>query len=165
MIRRTLGLLIFVGFIGTVSGCFDLGPKQPEIPANPGPASGDKEHTLDYWGKVREVMSQKATRTDTMQQVAVMLRRQADTIRRLPIDGVDRELYETANTVAHYQEKQLKAADAASYNAASLRADPELSNTYKDAGMHLTAAVEALKALRGKLSARYGVQFPPIEDK
>jgi hypothetical protein len=163
--RRTLVLALFVGFAGTFVGCFDLGSKQPETAANVGPASGDKEHTLEYWGKVREVMSLKAARTDTIQQVAVMIRRQADTMRRLSIDGVDRELYETANTIAHYQEKQLKAADTASYNPAILKADPELSKTYIDAGQHVAATMEVLKALRGKLSARYGVQFQPIDEK
>jgi hypothetical protein len=163
--RRTLGQALLVGVVGTIVGCFDTGSKQPENLANVGPATGDKDHTLEYWGKVREVMSQKAARTDTIQQVAVMVRRQADTVRRLSIDGVDKELYETANTIAHYQEKQLKAADAASYNPASLRADPEMSKAYVDAGQHVTAAMERLKALRGILSTRYGVQFPPIEDK
>ncbi|HEV3386487.1 MAG TPA: hypothetical protein VG097_16810 [Gemmata sp.] len=163
--RRTLVLVLIVGFTGTIVGCFDMGAKQTESAANVGPATGDKEHTLEYWGKVREVMSQKAARTDNMQQVAVMVRRQADTVRKLQLDGVDHDLYVAALAVAQYQDKVLKAADLASYNPASLRADPELSKEYLDASQHVAAAMEALKALRGKLSVRYGVQFPQIDDK
>jgi len=163
--RRALALLLCSGFISTTIGCFLPTSQKPEPPPNAGPQTGDKEHTLEYWGKVREVMRQKSGPSDNLQQVASLVRRQADTVRRLSIDGVDRELYETANTIAHYQEKQLKAADTASYNAASLRADPDLSKTYMDAGQHVTAAIEALKTLRSKLSARYGIPFPAVEEK
>jgi len=165
IMRRTPVLALLLGFAGMVTGCFDTGVKQPDTPANVGPATGDKEHTLEYWGKVREVMSLKAAREDNMQQVAVIVRRQADTVRQLHIDGVDRDLYVAALAVAQYQDKLLKAADTASYNPASLRADPDLSKEYLDASQHVVAAKEALKVLRGKLSARYGVQFLPIEDK
>jgi hypothetical protein len=161
--RRTLGLVFLTAFVGTIIGCFTKENKQPE-PVVSGRPPGDKEHTLEYWGKVREVMRQK-TGSNDMQVVATMVRQQAETVRRLPIDGVDYELCVAACAVAQYQEKMLKAAQAASYNPASLRTDPALKKTYMDACQQIATAMVDLKALHTRLTARYGVTFPPIEDQ
>ncbi|HEV3436325.1 MAG TPA: hypothetical protein VG122_03135 [Gemmata sp.] len=164
--RRTLGLALLTTFVGTIIGCFSTGNEQPEpIATNVGTPTGDKEHTLEYWGKVREVMRQKTPTPEmNMRQVATIVRQEADTLRKLPVDGVDRDLFVAALAVAQSQEKMLAAADTASYNPKALREDPELKKTYTEAGQQTTAAIARLKALHTLLSARYGVPFPPIED-
>jgi hypothetical protein len=164
--RRTLGLALLAGFVGTIIGCFSTGTQRPEPVTNVGPPTGDKEHTLEYWGQVREVMRQKTTSPDmNMRQVATLVRHQADTLRKLPLEEVDKELFVAALSVAQSQEKMLTAAEAANFNPASLRADTELRKTYSEAGQQIDAAIARLKALHTKLSARYGVTFPPIDDK
>lgn len=161
--RRTLGIVLFVGFVGTIAGCFNT-PSKPEVPSNVGPPTGDKEHTLEYWGKVREVMLLKTTSSE-MRQVASVVQRQTDSVRRLQIDGVDHDLYVAALAVAQYQDKLLKAAEDAGYNRDSLVKDPILRKTYTDACQQIAAAVARLKALQPVLTTRYGVPFAPIEDK
>lgn len=163
--RRTLGLVLLMGFVGMMVGCFTTGSEQPETAATAGPPTGDREHTLEYWGKVRDILRQKMTSSDmNLKQVAGIVRQQADTLRKLPVDGVDKDLFVAALAIAQSQEKMLAAADAAGYTPAALRADPELKKTYSDAGQQVTAAIARLKALHAKLSVRYGVTFPPIED-
>jgi hypothetical protein len=163
--RRTLGIVLFVGFAGTVAGCFNPSGKQTETAATAGPPSGDKEHTLDYWSKVRAVMKQKSAQTDNLQQVSSMVEKQAVTIRQLSIDGVDRDLYVAANALAQHQEKVIEVASKAAYTPSMLRADPDLQKTYLRESQQIVAAEENLKALRAKLSARYGVTFPPLEEQ
>lgn len=158
--RRTLVTIVLAAVLGTIVGCFTTGNAPPDV----GQKTGDKEHTLDYWGKVREVMRLKTTSSD-MRQVAAIIQRQSDTIRQLPLVEVDKELYIAALAVAQCQDKELKAADAAGYSPSTLRADPELRKTYADAGQQVAAAIARLKALAPTLSARYGVAFPPIEDQ
>jgi hypothetical protein len=100
-----------------------------------------------------------------LKQVAALVSMQADSIRKLPLDGVDKDLYVAALSIAQSQEKMLAAAQSAGYSASALRADPELKKTYSEAGQQTTAAIARLKSLQPALSARYGVPFPPIEDK
>ena len=161
--RRTLGFVLLAGLAGIVTGCFTKENKPPEPVVNGRPPA-DKERTLEYWSKVRDVMRQKTSSND-MQAVATVVRQQAETVRRLPIDGVDYELYVGAIAVAQFQEKLLKAAETAGYSPASLRADPTLRKTYTDACQQVATATADLKALHTKLSTRYGVLFPPIEDQ
>jgi hypothetical protein len=166
VMRRTLGLALLTGFLGTIVGCFTTESRQAAPVANVGPPTGDREHTLEYWSKVRDVMRQRTTSPDmNLKQVAAMVRQEADALRKLPLDGVDKDLYVAALAVAQSQEKMLAAADQAGYSPASLRADPELKKAYSDAGQQTTAGITRLKALQATLSARYGVPFPPIDDK
>lgn len=161
--RRTLGLVLLASVIGTTLGCFTT-DKKPEPVGPVGPPTGDKEHTLEYWGKMREVMRLKTASSD-MKQVAAIVQRQADAVRQLPINGVDKELYVAALAVSQSQDKELKAAAAAGYSPSTLRADPELRKSYAEAGQQVAAGVARLKALAPTLSARYGAPFPPIEDQ
>ncbi len=161
--RRTLGLLSLAAALGSAAACFTTGPQSPEVGA-PGPATGDKDHTLEYWGKVREVLQLRTETQADLRRVSALVRKQADTIRRLPVDGVDTELVIAANAVAQSQEKQLKTADAADYSAKTIRLDPDLKREYVSAGQQTTSALANLKDLAAKLSARYRVSFPPIEE-
>jgi hypothetical protein len=129
-----------------------------------GQPTGDKEHTLEYWGKVRELM-QLQSNSSELRQVATVVKRQTDGVRSLQIDGVDHDLYVASLAVAQYQDKLLKATEDAGYNLAALRANADLKKTYSDACQQIAAAIAHLKALQPTLSARYGVQFPAIEDK
>jgi hypothetical protein len=161
--RRTLGLVLLASVIGALVGCFTTDKKlEPVGPI--GPPTGEKEPTLEYWNKVREVMRLKTTSSD-MRQVAAIVQRQADAVRQLPIQGVDKDLYVAALAVAQNQDKELKTAEAAGYSPAALRADPELRKSYSDASQQVTAAITRLKALAPTLSARYGAPFAPIEDQ
>lgn len=162
--RRTLELVLFAGFVGLMFGCFPMRARQPETPATLGPLTGDKEHTLEYWGKVREVMQLKSNSSE-LRQVAAVVQRQTDAVRSLHIDAVDKDLYVAALAVSQYQDKLLKATEAAGYNPAALRSDPDLKKTYTDSCQQIAAAITRLKGLQPTLSARYGVQFPLIEDK
>jgi hypothetical protein len=162
--RRTLGLALLMGLFGSLIGCFTSGSQPPVTVASVGPPTGDKEHTLEYWGKVREAMRLQTTSPD-MRQVAAVVRQEADMVRQLPVDGVDLDLVVAANAVAQCQEKMLAAASTANYNRALLRADPDLQHAYSEALQQTSAAITRLKALHSKLSARYGVTFAPIEDK
>jgi hypothetical protein len=108
-----LGIVLFLGFVGTIIGCFTSGSQQPDSGSNSGPPTGDKEQTLEYWGKVREALKLTYGPKDNLSQVASVVRRQAETVRRLSIDGVDRELYVAANSLAQHQERLLKTADDA----------------------------------------------------
>ena len=162
--RRTLGLVLLVGIAAPLVGCFTTEPQPPEPITAVGPPVGEKNHTLEYWGKVRDVMQLKSTSPE-MRQVAAVVQRQADTVRKLQTDDVDHDLYVAALAVAQSQEKLLKAAEAAGYSPAALRADPDLKKSYSSACQQIAAATAYLKALQPKLSARYGVPFPPIEDK
>jgi hypothetical protein len=83
----------------------------------------------------------------------------------LSIDGVDRELYVAANSLAQHQERLLKTADDAGYNPTALRADPVLQKTYMRESQQIIEAEQAVKALRAKLSSRYGVVFPVIDEQ
>jgi hypothetical protein len=161
--RRTLGLILLAGIIAPLVGCFTGKPLPAEPVAGVGPPTGEKNHTLEYWGKVREVMQLKSTSSD-MRQVAAVVQRQADTVRKLQTDDVDHDLYVAALSVAQSQDKLLKAADAAGYSPAALRADPDLKKSYSSACQQIAAATAYLKSLQPKLSARYGIPFPPIED-
>lgn len=160
--RRTLGLLSFTVVAGIVVGCFNS-PSPRTEPGPVGKATGDKDHTLEYWNKVREALRARSSSSD-LRQLADIIRNQADTVRRLPSEGVDMDLVVAANAVAQSQEKMLKVADAAGYNLATIRGDQEMKNTYLGAGQQTTSRMEALKALAPTLSARYGANFPPIED-
>jgi hypothetical protein len=163
IMRRTLGLALLVGIVAPLVGCFTTEPKPQEQVASLGPPTGEKNHTLEYWGKVREVMQLKSTSPD-MRQVAAVVKRQADTVRKLQTDDVDHDLYVAALSIAQCQDKLLMAAETAGYSPAALRADPDLKKSYSSACQQIAAATAYLKALQPKLSARYGVPFPPIED-
>jgi hypothetical protein len=162
--RRTLGIFLFLGFVGTLIGCFTTGKQQPESGSNSGPPTGDKEHTLEYWGKVREALRLTYGPNDNLSQVASVVRRQAETLRQLSIDGVDHELYVAANALAQHQEKLLKTAEDAGYNPITLRSDPVLQKIYLRESQQIITAEESVKALRDKLSSRYGVAFPAIDN-
>jgi hypothetical protein len=161
--RRTLGFVLLVGMTGIGVGCFTPESKSPEAAVKAGPATGDKDRTLEYWDKVREVLQVKSTAVN-MRAEAAIVQRQADAIRRLPIDGVDHDLYVAALQVAQNQDKMLKAADAAGFRPSALQGDPELKAAYSAACQQITSATAYLKSLQPVLSARYHVKFSPIED-
>ena len=94
-----------------------------------------------------------------------MIRGQVDAIRRLPVDGVDRDLLGATFAVVQNQEKLLTVAETVGYNPASLRSDAGLQKSFSDAGQQITAGKARLKTIHTVLSARYGVAFPPIEEK
>ena len=161
--RRAPGILLLAAVFVTVIGCFTTGSQTVET-ADIGPPTGDKDHTLEYWGKVREVMRLRSDGPSDLRQLSEAVRKQADTVRHLQIDGVDMELIVAANAVAQSQEKMLKVVDAANCNIANIRVDPELKTSYTSAGQQIATAMANLKALAPRLSARYKVTFPPIDD-
>ncbi len=163
MPRRTWGFVLLGAWMSALVGCFSLGNIKSGAVVDVGPPSGEKDRTLDYWNQVRGAMREKSTATE-LRQVANVVRRQAETIRSLPIDGVDYDLYVSANAVAQSQEKMLTLAEKANYDLAVLRSDAELRKSYPEAGQHTSAAINKLKNLRATLSTRYGAEFLPLED-
>lgn len=157
--RRTLGFLLPV--VAGLVGCFSLDGSVPRT-LDAGPATGDKDRTLEYWGQLRGVMRMQS-RSGDLREVADVVRKQVDAIRALPPESVDVELVAAADALARSQEAVLEAGETAGFNPAALRAAPEVMKSYTDAGRRTSAATMRLKNLRAKLGARYGVAFPPLD--
>ena len=157
---RSLGLVWSAVLAGLV-GCFSLNAPKPDV-ADAGLPLGDKALTLAYWENLRAATLARSKGND-MREVARLVRGQVKVIRTQPQDGVDPDLVAAAEAMAGHQEKMLTAAETAGYNAVALRASPDLVQQYADAAAAAVAASNRLKGLRTKLSARYGVSFPPLD--
>ena len=155
--RRALGFILPV-FVA--AGCVSGGPFAPV--EDPGPPNGDKDRTLEYWNGLRGVMSQR-TNSDDLKALANLVQRQSETIRGLPIDGVDPELVAAAGTVAKCQEKVIEMAEVADFQLAGLRGSPAIAKQFALANQQASAATARVALLHSRLSARYGATFAPFE--
>jgi hypothetical protein len=155
--RRTLGFILPVI---VASGCISGGPFAPS--QDVGPPNGDKDLTLAYWNNLRGVMTQR-TKSDDLRSLANLVRRQSDTIRGLPTDGVDPELVSAAVAVAKCQEKVIEMAEIADFELAGLRASPVVAKEFAQSNHQAAAAAARLAQLHARLSARYGVSFVAFE--
>jgi hypothetical protein len=156
--RRTLGFLlpILVGGLG----CFFTGGRQPDTAA--GAPAGDKDRTLEYWGKLRGAMVQQP-RSSELRELTNVVRRQVSVVRTQTPDGVDPELLAAAAAFAKSQEKVIELAEVADFQIVGLQSSPQMKQAFGDANRQAVAATARLKALRSRLSARYGVTFPPLD--
>ena len=90
--RRTLGFILPI--LVAVAGCFFNGSRQSDI-ADVGPATGDKDRTLEYWGKLRGVVGLQ-TKSDDLRALTNMVQKQVDLVRDQSTEGVDTELVAAA---------------------------------------------------------------------
>ena len=157
--RRTLGFILPV-VVGGLVGCFGTGERQPA--ADAGPPAGDKDRTLEYWGKLREAMTPRA-KADGLRALTGEVRRQVEAVRNQPVAGVDSELLAAAEELARCQEKVIELAEIADFQIAGLQSSPQMKQAFGEANRQASAATARLKALRAKLSTRYGVSFPVLD--
>jgi hypothetical protein len=155
--RRTLGLILPVV---VCAGCFSFGKRQGDV-AEAGPPSGDRERTLEYWGKLRGVIGERS-KSDSLQALTNIVQKQVDMVRNEPTEAVDTELVAAAEALAKSQEKVIELAAIADYRFEALRV-PQVAKEFAQANQQASAATARLKSLRAKLSARYGVNFPPLD--
>jgi len=157
--RRTLGFFLPV-LAGSLVGCFWMGGRQPDTAA--GAPAADKDRTLEYWGKLRGVMAQQA-RSSELRDLTNVVRRQVDAVRTQTPEGVDAELLAAAEAFAKCQEKVIELAEVADFEIVGLQSSPQMKQAFGEANRQAAAATARLKALRSKLSARYGITFPPLD--
>ena len=157
--RRTLGFILPV--LVAVAGCVSGGPFA--LTEDAGPPNGDANRTLEYWGKLREVMSQKS-KADDLRALTNVVQKQSDTIRELPTEGVDPELVSAAQALEKCQDRVIEMAEIADFQMAGLRAAPTVAKEFVQSNQQAGAAAARLRSLHKKLSARYGVAFAAIEN-
>jgi hypothetical protein len=158
--RRALGFILPVV---VCAGCFSFGNRQPDAAgaADAGAPTGDRDRTLEYWGKLRGVMGER-TKSDNLRALTNIVQKQVDVVRNQPTEGVDAELVAAAEALAKSQEKVVELAEIADFRFEALRV-PQVAKEFARANQQAGAATARLKALRAKLSARYGVNFPPLD--
>jgi hypothetical protein len=159
--RRTLGFILPVLVSVAGIGCFLTGNKQPSV-TEAGPPTGDRDHTLAYWGKLRGVLAER-TKSDDLRSLTRMIQKQVDMVHNEPIEGVDLELVAVAQALARNQEKVIQQAELADYRMEGLRSSPDAAKQFSQANQQASAMTTRLKELRAKLAARYGVAFPPLD--
>src|SRR5262245_11218025 len=156
--RRTLG---FILPLLVTTGCFLTGNRQPDA-VDAGPPLGERDKTLEYWGKLRGVMGERS-KSDELRALTKIVQKQVDVIHNEPTEGVDTELVAAAAALAKAQEKVIEVAEIANYQLAGLRASPPAAKQFVEANQQAAAAAARVKALRAKLAARYGIAFPATE--
>jgi hypothetical protein len=158
--RRTLGFLLPVVVTGLV-GCFSSGERAART-LDAGPPTGDRDRTLEYWGKLRDILRTE-TRSNDLREVGAVVRHQAEAIRNLSPENVDVELVAAADALVRSQEQVLEAGELAGFNPVAIRGAPEVLRMYTEAGKRSAAATARLKNLGPTLAARYGVAFPALD--
>jgi hypothetical protein len=128
---------------------------------DPGPPNGDKERTLAYWNGLRGAFAQRS-KSDELRALTSLVRRQSETIRNLPSEGVDPELLSAANAVAACQDKVIEMAEVADFQLNALRASPVLAKEFAQANQQASAAAARLAQLHARLSSHYGITFEPF---
>jgi hypothetical protein len=159
--RRTLGFILPIIVSVAGAGCFLSGNRQPAV-ADAGPPTGERDRTLEYWRKLRAVMGER-TKADDLRSLTKIVEKQVDVVHNESIEGVDLELVAAAQALAKSQGKVIEVAEIADYRMEGLRASPPAAKQFAQANQEASAAINRLKALRAKLSARYGVNFPPLD--
>lgn len=154
VITRVMVVLCATGLFGCV-----LTGSTPVVPPTHSPGA---TATAAYWNHLREI-TMTQSKSDDMVVLADIIRKQADSIRKLPSEGVDDELVQSAEAVAACHEKLLGVVDQAAYSVAGLKASPELRKQFMEAGRQTGEAQARLKALRPKLSARYMTDYPHLD--
>lgn len=157
--RRALGFVLPI--LVAVTGCFFMGSRQPDV-VDAGPATGDKDRTLEYWGKLRGVVGVQ-TKSDDLRALTSVIQKQVDFVRDQSTEGVDAELVAAAQALAKGQEKVIQMSEIADFRMEGLRISKAVSNEFWQANQQASAATTRLKALRAKLAARYGVAFSPLD--
>jgi hypothetical protein len=161
--RRTLGFVLLAVLGASFLGCFSTGNQEQAETTAAGVPGGDKERTQAYWGQLRPILLQKSTSSD-LRVLTKVVQTQVNAIRELPRDGVEPELLAEIDALLRYQDKVIEAAEVADFQFASLRSSPDLRKQFSDASQQAIAATARVKALRGKLAARYRAEFPSLEN-
>ena len=156
--RRALGFILPILLAAT--GCVSGRLFAPFVDA--GPPNGDKDRTLEYWGKLRGVLSHRS-QSDDLRALTNLVQRQVDVIHSMPTDGVDPELVSAAQALAKCQEKVIEMAEIADFQMAGIRAAPAVAKEFVQSNQQAGAARARLTQLHSRLSARYGVAFVPFE--
>ena len=156
--RRTLGMILPI--LLTATGCVSGGLFAPFVDS--GPPNGDKDRTLEYWGKLRGVLSQRS-QSDDLRALTNLVQKQVDVINALPTDGVDPELLSAAQALAKCQEKVIEMAEIADFQMAGIRAAPAVAKQFVQSNQQAGAARAQLAQLHSRLSSRYGAAFAPFE--
>ena len=156
--RRALGFILPILLAAT--GCVSGGLFAPFV--DPGPPNGDKDRTLEYWGKLRGVLSQRS-QSDDLRALTNLVQRQVDVINSLPTDGVDPELLSAAQALAKCQEKVIEMAEIADFQMAGIRAAPAVAKEFVQSNQQAGAARARLAQLHSRLNSRYGIAFVPFE--
>lgn len=157
--RPALGFILPV-LLAVTAGCLSGGPFAPS--EDPGPPNGDKDRTLEYWGKLHAVVSQRS-KSDDLRVLANLVQKQVDVIRALPTEGVDPELVSAAQALAKCQERVIEMAEIADFQMVGIRAAPAVAKEFVQSNQQAGAARARLAQLHSRLSARYGVAFVPFE--
>ncbi len=157
--RRAPGFVL--PLLVALTGCFFTGSRHADI-ADVGPATGDKDRTLEYWGKLRGVVGVQ-TKSDDLRALTSVVQKQVDFVRDQSTDGVDTELVAAAQALAKGQEKVIQMSEIADFRMEGLRASQVVAKEFWQANQQASAATNRLKALRAKLAARYGVAFTPLD--
>lgn len=155
--RRAFALILPVLVAST--GCLWNGPLG--LLEDAGPPNGDRDSTLEYWGKLHGVMSVRS-KSDDLRALTNIVQKQIDVIRETPTEGVDPELVAAAEALAKSQEKVIEVAEIADFQMAGLRASPVAAREFGLANQHASAAAARLAHLGPKLSSRYSVPFTPF---
>jgi hypothetical protein len=127
----------------------------------PPESHGEKDKTLAYWKKLKEIM-ERQPKADQYPEFVKESRRTVDDIRSLPAVGVDPELLEHAEALARYLDRFLSMVEFTKDNATVARRQPGFEKAIVESGQRAIDVSSQVRGLRGKLSYRYSVEFPAV---
>lgn len=144
-----------------LGGCVHTQNLAPD-PVEPSADKGVATTTQLYWQQLNEVMRVRA-KSDGLADLSAAVRQQAEALRNLSVLGVDAELVAATEVLAKAQDRMVEVAQIAGNDPANLKKSAELNRAFRDAGRQTAEAMNRLRAMRGKLAARYSADFPQLE--
>jgi hypothetical protein len=119
---------------------------------------GDRDKTLTYWKGVKEILERKGSSSSFSDSVNEA-KKMVNDLRALPAVGVDPELLEHVEALARSVDHLMGAIEFAKENpSAARRVGAEHGIVL--CGQQAIDLSSQVRGLRGKLSQRYGVEFP-----